>query len=220
MIEITHPKFRQEFLNRAKDEGLLSHGEPITFQTAVPYPHELERRTPLEDEVLIIRPAKPTDVRIIQEFFYGLNDRDIYFRFLRSRRAFPREEMAAMADIDYHNKMTLLCLSGEVGFEKVISICRYISVAGKDMVEIDIAVAEEYRQKGIGKVMLERIFAIAYDKGFKGIMANVDYDNPKMIHLLKQMGYNLRATLDHGIYEIEILFEEKSDDPSFVVTYA
>jgi len=220
MIEIAHPKFRQEFLNRAKDEGLLAHGEPITFQTAGPYPQELERRIPVEDEVMIIRPAKPTDVRIIQEFFYGLNDRDIYFRFLRSRRAFPREEMAAMADIDYHNKMTLLCLSGEVGFEKVISICRYISVAGKDRVEIDIAVAEEYRQKGIGKAMLEKIFAIAHEKGFKGIMANVDYDNPKMIHLLKQMGYNLRATLGHGVYEIEILFEAKSEEPSFVVTYA
>jgi hypothetical protein len=51
-------------------------------------------------------------------------------------------------------------------------------------------------------------------------MANVDYDNPKMLHLLKQMGYNLRATLDHGVYEIEILFEAKSEEPSFVVTYA
>jgi acyl-CoA hydrolase/L-amino acid N-acyltransferase YncA len=220
LIEITHPKFRQAFLTRAKDEGLLSHGEAITFQTAAAYPHDLERSITVGDEVMVIRPAKATDVRIIQEFFYGLNDRDIYFRFLRSRRAFPREEMAAMADIDYHNKMTLLCLSGEVGFEKVISICRYISVARKDLAEIDIAVAEEYRKMGIGRAMLERLFAIAQEKGFKGIMANVDYDNPNILHLLKQMGYNLRATLDHGVYEIEILFEEKSDDPSFVITYA
>jgi hypothetical protein len=68
--------------------------------------------------------------------------------------------------------------------------------------------------------MLEQLFAIAREKGFKGVMANVDYDNPNILHLLKQMGYNLRATLDHGVYEIEILFEEKSDDPSFVITYA
>ena len=41
-----------------------------------------------------------------------------------------------------------------------------------------------------------------------------------MIMLLKKMGYNMRATLEQGVYEVEILFEEKSEEPSFVVTYA
>jgi hypothetical protein len=34
------------------------------------------------------------------------------------------------------------------------------------------------------------------------------------------MGYNMRATLSQGVYEIEMRFDEKSDDPSFVITYA
>ena len=37
--------------------------------------------------------------------------------FLRSMKAFPRQEMAAMANIDYHNRMTVLALKGEMGFE-------------------------------------------------------------------------------------------------------
>ena len=68
--------------------------------------------------------------------------------------------------------------------------------------------------------MLEILFEAARNKGFQGIKALVDYDNPRMIMLLKKMGYNMRATLDHGVYEVEILFEEKSEEPSFVVTYA
>ncbi|MBI5606349.1 MAG: GNAT family N-acetyltransferase [Deltaproteobacteria bacterium] len=220
LIEIAHPKFRQEFLNLARDQGLLSHGEPITYLTQAIYPQELEKKIAFDSQTLLFRPAKPSDVRIIQEFFYSLSDRDIYYRFLRSMKAFPREEMAAMADIDYHFRMTILCLTGEVGFEKMIAIARYIAEPGKDLVEVDVAVAEGYRRMGIGKDLLEYICEIAKGKGFKGISAYVDADNPKTIHLLKKLGYNMRATLDHGVYEIEILFEEKSAEPSFVVTYA
>ncbi|MBA4394280.1 MAG: acetyl-CoA hydrolase, partial [Desulfobacca sp.] len=71
LIEIAHPKFRQEFLNRARDEGLLSRGEPITFLTKAIYPQELEKKVPFDSQILLLRPAKPTDVRAIQEFFYG-----------------------------------------------------------------------------------------------------------------------------------------------------
>jgi GNAT superfamily N-acetyltransferase len=220
LIEIAHPKFRQEFLNRAKDEGLLSGGEPITFLTQTIYPQELEKKVTVDGRTLVLRPAKPTDVRIIQEFFYGLSDRDVYYRFLRSMKAFPKEEMAAMADIDFHFRMTVLCLTGEVGFEKIVSIARYISEPGKNLVEVDVAVASGYRRLGIAKTMLETIIDIAKNNGFKGMTAYVDADNPKTILLLKKLGYNMRAVLDHGVYEIEILFDEKVDEPSFVVTYA
>jgi acyl-CoA hydrolase/L-amino acid N-acyltransferase YncA len=220
LIEIAHPKFRQEFLNRAKDDGLLSHGEPITSLTQAIYPQELEKKVSFDGQSMLIRPAKHTDVRAIQEFFYGLSDRDVYFRFLRSMRAFPREEMAAIADNDYHFRMTLLCLVGEVGFEKVIGIARYISEPGKELVEVDIAVTESYRRMGVGKAVLTTLSDIARAKGFKGISAYVSSENPRTIHLFKKLGYNMRATLDHGVYEIEILFEEKTDEPSFVVTYA
>jgi ribosomal protein S18 acetylase RimI-like enzyme len=169
---------------------------------------------------MLIRPVKHTDVRAIQEFFYGLSDRDVYFRFLRSMRAFPREEMAAIADVDYHYRMTLLCLVGEVGFEKVIGIGRYMSKPGKDLAEVDIAVSENHRRMGVGKALVGNLADIAKEKGFKGISAYVSSENPRTIHLFKKLGYDMRATLDHGVYELEILFEEKTEEPSFVVTYA
>jgi GNAT superfamily N-acetyltransferase len=149
-----------------------------------------------------------------------LSDQDVYYRFLRSKQAFPREEMAAIVDIDYHCRMTLLALSGEPGFEKIVALGRYIAESAEGLAEIDIAVGQDYRRLGLGQAALEVLFEAARNKGFRGIKALVDYDNPRMIMLLKKMGYNMRATLEHGVYEVEILFEEKSEEPSFVVTYA
>jgi acyl-CoA hydrolase/ribosomal protein S18 acetylase RimI-like enzyme len=220
LLEIAHPKFRQELSNRARDEGLLAHGEAITFSTPGVYPAELEKKIATPDRTLLLRPAKPTDLRAIQEFFYSLSDADIYYRFLRSVRSFPREEMAAIVDIDYHYRLTILAISGELGFEKIAAIGRTIAEPGQELAEVDIAVGREYRRLGLGLHILEILFAAAEQKGFRGIKAIVNYDNPRMIMLLKKMGYNMRATLSQGVYEIEMRFDEKSDDPSFVITYA
>ena len=181
----------------------------------------MEKKIIRREQTLLLRPAKPTDLRSIQEFFYGLSDQDVYYRFLRSKQAFPREEMAAIVDIDYQYRITILALSGEPGFDKIVALGRYIAESAEGLAEIDIAVGQDHRRLGLGQAVLEVLFETAKSKGFPGIKALVDYDNPQMIMLLKKMGYNMRATLrDHGVYEIEIMFEEKSEEPSFVITYA
>ena len=58
LLEIAHPKFRQELLSRAQLDGLLAHGEPITFSTAGIYPTEMEKKIIRRDQNLLLRPAK------------------------------------------------------------------------------------------------------------------------------------------------------------------
>ncbi|MEW5721480.1 MAG: GNAT family N-acetyltransferase [Thermodesulfobacteriota bacterium] len=219
LIEIAHPKFREELYNQARDQGLLSQGDPISLFKPVVYPHEVEACFSLEDEDLVFRPAKATDLRSIQEFFYGLNDRDIHYRFLRSMKAFPRQEMAAMANIDYHHRMTILAVKGEAGFERVVAIGRYMAVESGDMVEVDVAVAEDYRRRGLGRSLLKYVFEIAKRRGFKGVLAYVAHDNPKTLKMVKSLGYKARATLNLGVYEIELRFDEPTDEPQMEIIY-
>ncbi len=219
LIQIAHPRFREQLKNQAQDLGLIGAGEPISLFAPVVYPQELERTETLGGVSILFRPARATDVRAIQEFFYGLNDKDVYFRFLRTMRAFPREEMAAMAYIDYQERMTILGLVGELGFETVIAIGRYVAVPGMDLVEVDIAVDEEFRRHGVGEYLLRYVLDIARDKGFAGILAHIAYDNPQIIKLIQKMGYRVTATLDCGVYEIQIRFSEKVDKPTFELTY-
>lgn len=219
LIEIAHPKFREELYRKAREDGLLSHGDPVTLFKPVVYPQKLEKTVDLEGEHLIFRPARGSDVRAIQEFFYGMNDRDIHFRFLRSMKAFPRQEMAAMANIDYHNRMTILVLKGEIGFERVIAIGRYRAVEKGELAELDVAVSEEYRRRGIGKSLMDYVIQIAKDKNFKGVVAYVAHDNPKTLRLIKRMGYHARATLNLGTYEVTMMFAEPVDEPTFEIIY-
>ena len=219
LIELAHPKFRESLYNQALDLGLLSHGDPITLFKPVVYPHHWEKAVEVDGESLRFRPAKAADVRAIQEFFYGMNDRDIHYRFLRSMKAFPRQEMAAMANIDYQNRMTILVLKGEVGFERVVAIGRYMAVEKGSMAEVDVAVAEDYRRKGLGRVLVSYVFGIAEKQGFEGVLAYVSHDNPNSLKLLKTMGFKAKATLNLGIFEVEIRFAERSEEPFMEMIY-
>ncbi len=221
MIEIAHPKFREELYNRALDSGLLSHGDSITMFRPVVYPQNLEKKVETDGETLVFRPAKAKDLRIIQEFFYGLDDRDVHYRFLRTMKAFPQDKMAAMANIDYHTRMTVLVLKGELGFERVVAIGRYMAAEAEKsgMVEVDVAVDKDYRRRGVGKALMQYVFEIARDKGFKGVVAYVAHDNPKTLNMVKNMGYKAKATLNLGVFEIEILFENQVDEPTMEIVY-
>ncbi|MDY6852126.1 MAG: acetyl-CoA hydrolase/transferase C-terminal domain-containing protein, partial [Thermodesulfobacteriota bacterium] len=62
LIEIAHPKFREELYNQALNEGLLSHGEPISLFKPVLYPQDLEKRVEIQGESLLFRPARASDL--------------------------------------------------------------------------------------------------------------------------------------------------------------
>ncbi len=97
-----------------------------------------------------------------------MSDQDVYYRFLRSKQAFPREEMAAIVDIDYHYRMTILALSGESGFDNIVALGRYIAESAEGLAEIDIAVGQDFRRLGLGQAVLEILFEVARNKGFPG----------------------------------------------------
>ena len=219
LIEIAHPKFREDLFNRAQSEGLLSHGDSITLFKPVIYPQHLEKTMEFDDEELLVRPSKAADLRAIQEFFYRMNDRDIHFRFLRSMKAFPRREMVAMAGTDYHNRITLLVLKGEYGSGQVVAIGRYMAVDQGELVEVDVAVDEVYRRKGLGRALMKYVFQIAESNGFKGVVAYVAHDNPKTLKMIKTMGYRARATMDLGIFEVVMMFDEPVEEPTMEIIY-
>ena len=219
LIEIAHPKFREGLFNRAQELGLLSSGDPITLFRPLVYPQHLEKQEEFNGETLLFRPAKAKDLRAIQEFFYSLNDRDIHYRFLRSMKAFPRDKMAAMANIDYHRRMTILVMKGEIGFERVVAIGRYMCPDDSDLVEVDVAVAEDYRRKGLGRALMKYVFDLAREKGFRGVQAYVSHDNPTTLKLIKSLGYRTTATLNLGVYEIELQFADVVDEPTMEIIY-
>jgi len=55
--------------------------------------------------------------------------------------------------------------------------------------EISIAVSEEYRNKGVGKELLEALLENAKKKGVSALSLNVDSRNTAAVHLFEALGF-------------------------------
>ncbi len=199
LINIAHPRFRQQLLAEAKNIHYVYEDQvlPPIYDPLYPGQWETWQVFP-PNEKLFFRPMKSTDERALQEFFYSLPSEDIYTRFLSAMKAFPHRNIQAMCNIDYEHVMAIAAVTGEIGAEKIIGMCRYILDQKTNFAEVDFAVASDWQGKGIGTFLLHYLCEIAKTKGITGFMAFVLAANRAMLTVFNNVGYAVHSTLDEG----------------------
>ncbi len=209
LINIAHPRFREQLMTEAKSIHYV-YEDQITPPIYEPlYPGQWETWQVFPPNVnLFIRPVKPTDERMLQEFFYSLPFEDIYFRFLSAMKAFPHRNIQSMVNIDYEHMMSVIAVTGGIGAEKIAGIARYILDLKTNMAEIDVAVASEWQHKGIGTFLVHYVAEIAKSKGVSGLVAYVLAANRAMLAVFHCLGYAVHSKLEEGIYEVSLRFDE------------
>jgi GNAT superfamily N-acetyltransferase len=213
LINIAHPRFRQQLLAEAKRIRYLYEDQILSPPSGQYYPEEWETHHNFDSDLeILFRPIKPTDERALQEFFYSLPDEDIYYRFLSSMKVFPHRDTQAMANIDYENEMTMVGVVGDIGSEKIIAVGRYILDSESNFAEVDFAVRSEMQHKGVGTFLVRYLTEIARSKGVTGFMAYVLAANRKMLKVFRKTGYVIHRSLDSGVYEIQFRFDEPVSD--------
>jgi acetyltransferase len=74
-----------------------------------PYPQHLIERVPLPDGIdLTIRPIRPEDAEMEQDFVRGLSDQTKYFRFMQAIKELTPEMLVRFTQIDYDREMALI----------------------------------------------------------------------------------------------------------------
>ncbi len=213
LINIAHPKFREELLDSAKRVRYVYEDQilPPIYEPLYPGQWETYQIFPPDNQKVFFRPIRPTDERALQEFFYSLPDEDIYYRFLSAMKVFPHRNIQAMVNIDYEHEMAIVGVIGDIGEEKIIALGRYILDQNTNMAEVDFAVRAEWQGKGIGTFLLHYLCEIAKSKGISGFCAYVLASNRRMLSIFYKVGYVVHSHLDGGVYEIYFRFDEPAN---------
>lgn len=208
LISISHPDYREELLERAKEEGLVARDRKLGTGERGVYPVHLEEFIYRDEHKISIRPAKPVDERRIQEHYYGLNRDDVVNRFFHEKTSFIRSDVETKSQIDYIRELTLIALVGETGFEKVIAIGEYLLEADTNMAEVAFSVATDYQGMGLGKVLLRKLAQAARDNGIAGLIAYTVPTNKAMIGLFKSLPYKAKTSVVDDGLKLSCKFDE------------
>jgi acyl-CoA hydrolase/RimJ/RimL family protein N-acetyltransferase len=211
IISISHPKFRDELFNKAKELGLISHERSINESINGIYPAWMEETMESGGEKITFRPAKTTDSRLIQEHFYSMDKKDISKRFFGFRMHFFWDELKNMFMVDYKNKFSVIAYVGEEGLGKVIGVGMYCVEEGKNIAEVAYSLDVGWQGKGIASKLQQKIVDAARHNGIAGLYAMTYPDNNTMIKLFKKLPYKISNRYDDGALIMETRFSEPKE---------
>jgi len=148
----------------------------------------LRLRTPAED-----------DADAVVDFFAGLSEQSLYFRF-HGARTVDRRLVAPFLEPDWVEQGVLV---GTLG-ERVVALASFSRLRDPGRAEIAFAVADEHQGRGIATRLLEQLAARAADVGVHTFVAEVMPANRAMLRVFTDAGFEIGRELEGGIVEVRL----------------
>ena len=215
LIQIAHPRFREQLLAEAKSKKYL-FADQIIPEGGV-YPVEMQHIEQFDDLELFIRPVKASDERLFQEYMYKLSERSVYLRFFQIRRDFPHQLAQELVAVDYEENLGMVCTLGTSDTAPIVAAGHWMLDFDENMAEVAFSVADEYQRKGIGTHLLHFLTRFAREKGIRGFTATVLAGNTGMMRVFQKSGYVVHTEYDSGEVSLSFQFDEKAE-PRLVVS--
>ncbi len=164
-----------------------------------PYPSHLVKNMQLADGTdIIIRPIRPEDAEIEQEFVRNLSEEPRYFRFMNSVQELSQSMLARFTQIDYSREMALIAVTEEQGKEIELGVTRYTINPDGESCEFALVVADCMRGKGLGRLLMIALMDIARSKGLKIMEGEVLNNNSNMMKLMERLEFTLETHPEDG----------------------
>lgn len=155
-----------------------------------PYPTHLVSSWQLADGTdVVIRPIRPEDVWLVQDFVKNLSEESRYFRFMKSVEQLSETLLVRFTQIDYSREMALIAVRNENDKEIELGVTRYAINPDGESCEFALVVADSMRGTGLAHKLITALMDIARSKGLKKIEGEVLKNNANMLKLMKRLGF-------------------------------
>ena len=139
-----------------------------------------------------VRPACPGDAARIQDYVRGLAASSRYDRFLGAvKELAPADLDRIRASDDRH--AALVIEAGSAGARFVIGEARYAALSEGNNWEIALSVADAWRRRGLGALLLDFLECRARGRGARTLVADVLRSNAAMRTLARKAGFATTA---------------------------
>lgn len=156
------------------------------------YPFELVETFRLKGgRLVLVRPIHPQDETIVQSFVRGLSPRSRYFRFHNAIRELDPRMLHAATHVDYRRHLALIAEWFDGENEVEIGAARYFVRKDGRTAEFAIAVADEWQRQGLARYLLQRLTAIAAQRGLQRLEGDVLEENQAMVGLALDLGFDV-----------------------------
>lgn len=160
-----------------------------------PYPKEWERTLALRDgRRFMVRPVRPEDESLYEEFFRHVNADDMRLRFFGLVKDISHAFIARLTQIDYGRSIALLAFDEISG--ALIGVVRLHADPDHQNGEYAILLRSDWKGIGLGWALMELIIEYARKEGLRRISGQVLRDNVTMINMCRELGFSIEEDRD------------------------
>jgi acetyltransferase len=166
--------------------------DPYHHMAIHPYPAHLVTRYQLPNGTdITIRPIRPEDAEIEQDFIRNLSEQSRYFRFMQNIHELTPKMLTRFTQIDYDQEMALIAVTEQEGQEEELAVGRYVANSDGVSCEFALVVSDKWQRLGIGHRLMNLLIKIARDRGLETMEGEVLSGNTKMLGLLKSLDFRV-----------------------------
>ncbi|MBI3901329.1 MAG: bifunctional acetate--CoA ligase family protein/GNAT family N-acetyltransferase [Nitrosomonadales bacterium] len=170
-------------------------GDRYAHMAIYPYPAHLVTQWQLPDGTdITIRPIRPEDAELEQEFVRGLSEETKYFRFMNTVHELSEAMLVRFTQLDYDREIALLAVTEKNGKEIEIGVCRYAINPDGASCEFALVVSDQWQHKAVGHKLMGSLMDAARSKGLKTMEGEVLASNHNMLKLVATLGFSIAAS--------------------------
>ena len=175
------------------DKDLTLAGvEPHSHLVIEPYPRKYIERWILEDgRPVTLRPIRPEDEPLQFSLFRTLSPETYKLRFFGPVKKLTHNDMVRFTNIDYRREMAIIAELTEKRKRKIIGVARLFIDPDGESGELAVVVGDPWQDLGLGTKLVDTIIGVGENKGISTIWGFIQADNERMIHICREMGFNI-----------------------------
>lgn len=140
---------------------------------------------------VVIRPIRPTDVELERRFIEALSPEARRYRFGCGMRTPSDALLKQLTELDPGRDGALIALVGEGPAQREVGAARF-SATGAGRAEVAVTVAEDWRMRGLGTLLMRRIIELARERGIATLFSVDPAANTAMQRFGAVLGFERR----------------------------
>ncbi len=179
------------------DDGERPENRAYRHMAIHPYPRRLVRAMQFDDgQEWLLRPIRPEDAALLQEFVRGLSEESRYMRFVSMLRELTPRMLARYTRIDYDRELALVATiqvsnpeNRGLLRERIIGFSHYLRNADGQGAEYALVIADDWQRRGLGQELMRGLIREARRQGLSYIDGVVLATNRPMLALMAHLGF-------------------------------
>lgn len=145
---------------------------------------------------VLIRPLQEEDREREEDFIRRLSPDSRRLRFMGGFKEASPALINQLMDVDHDQRMAFVALVHEDGKLREVGVSRYSASDDQGQCECAVTVADDWRQRGLGVLLMRHLIDLARRNGFRWMISFDAADNEAMRDLASYLGFHRR--LDPG----------------------